>query len=145
MGDRVSPQARSRIMSAIRSTGTGPERRVGSVAHRLGYRFRLHRKDLPGNPDLVFPSRKKVIFVHGCFWHQHKSPDCGQGTAPTSNVEFWNRKFAATQRRDSEAQCELSRMGWDVLVVWECETKDEVELASRIRAFLEPASPRHCE
>ena len=119
MVDRVSSEKRSGIMRAVRSKHTGPEMRVRSAAHGLGLRFRLHDAALPGKPDLVFKRRKTVVFVNGCFWHRHA--DCSKATMPKSNVAFWDAKFAANRLRDARNIAELSRMGWRVVIVWQCE------------------------
>ncbi len=113
-----------------------PEMTVRQLAHSLGYRYRLHRKDLPGKPDLVFGPRKAVIFVHGCFWHQHDKEDCLDGRRPKSNTDYWNKKLARNVQRDEEAQKNLQDQGWRVMVIWECETKDQATLRSRLKAFL---------
>ncbi len=134
--DTFSAQDRSRIMAAVRSTDTTPELVVRKLAHSLGYRFRLHRKDLPGCPDLVFPSRRKVIFVHGCFWHQHT---CKRGARiPSSGREYWGRKLARNSTRGRRVRRQLSMLGWSVMVVWECKTvaKRRERLARRIQRFL---------
>lgn len=133
MADTVSPEKRSQIMQAIKSRNTGPELTVRRLAHRLGYRYRLHRKDLPGRPDLVFPARKKVIFVHGCFWHAHS---CKYGRAPQSRQDYWLPKLKRNQERDAENRAELAALGWEVLTLWECELKDLGGLADRLKAFL---------
>lgn len=126
-------------MRRIRKTDTRPELIVRSLSHRMGYRFRLHRRDLPGTPDLVFPSMKKVILVHGCFWHQHA---CSLGhRQPKSNRGYWLPKLARNVARDSRAHSELAFLGWTVLVVWECETRDPLPLSERIEAFLSSARP----
>lgn len=104
----------------------------------LGFRYRLHRKDLPGAPDLVFPGRKKVIFVHGCFWHAHKG--CKVANQPKSRSSFWTNKFEGNVRRDRLNQRRLRRSGWDICTIWECETKDEAKLALRIQKFLSDAT-----
>ncbi len=127
-------EGRSRIMRAIRSKDTEPELLVRGIAHRLGYRFRLHRKDLPGKPDLVFPGRRKIVFVHGCFWHQH--PGCSAGRLPTSNEDYWLPKLSKNIVRDANAVTRLREMGWRVLVIWECETKDAVQVRRQLREFL---------
>jgi DNA mismatch endonuclease (patch repair protein) len=132
--DKLSAAARSANMSRIRSTGMKPELAVRSAAHRLGYRFRLHRKDLPGKPDLVFPARHKVIFVHGCFWHQHKG--CIDGRAPQSNTGYWGPKLARNFERDRRSTELLERAGWKVLIVWECEAKDGPKLTGTLENFL---------
>jgi DNA mismatch endonuclease (patch repair protein) len=136
MADRITPEQRSANMRAIKSKGMKPELAVRRLAHSLGFRFRLHRKDLPGNPDLVFPSRRKVIFVHGCFWHQHPDPACKAAHAPRSNTGYWGPKLARNVRRDSAAQDDLLRAGWSVLVLWECELKDVRSLEDRLLKFL---------
>ena len=121
-------------MSRIRKTNTKPELFVRSLVHRLGYRYRLHRRDLPGTPDLVFPSKRKVVFVHGCFWHQHH---CPLGTKqPRANPHYWLPKLARNKERDVTTQIALAQLGWSVLVVWECETRSESSLAKRLRRFL---------
>jgi DNA mismatch endonuclease (patch repair protein) len=122
------------MMARIRNKDTAPELAVRSTAHQLGYRFRLHRRDLPGSPDLVFPARRKVVFVHGCFWHRH--PRCRLAYEPKSNVDFWSAKFRKNMERDVRVKGELERMGWDVLVIWECETADRAALASELRKSL---------
>lgn len=134
--DRLTPEARRRLMSRIRSKDTQPEMVVRRMIHRLGYRYVLHDKRLPGTPDLVFPSKKKVIFVHGCFWHRHA---CGRGFKPKSNSAFWMEKIDRNRSRDARAVCELRRLGWRVLIVWECSTNPrQLEaLCSRVERFLE--------
>lgn len=113
-------------MSRIRGANTKPEIRVRSMLHQMGYRFRLHRKDLPGKPDIVLPKYETVIFVHGCFWHRH--PNCQFAYTPKSRVEFWKKKFARNVERHDEVEARLTADGWRVVVVWECETKDEEKL-----------------
>ncbi|NLX60449.1 MAG: DNA mismatch endonuclease Vsr [Phycisphaerae bacterium] len=131
--------ARSRNMAAIRSRNTRPELLVRSVVHRLGYRFRLHHRDLPGTPDLVLPRYRAAIFVHGCFWHAHS---CRSGSrCPRTNTAYWTAKRHRNRARDRRACLALRKDGWRVLTVWECETKDLVRLASRLRSFLERLSP----
>lgn len=139
--DKLTPERRSSNMRQIKSKGMKPEMAVRQLAHRLGYRFRLHRKDLPGNPDLVFPGRRKVIFVHGCFWHQHTDPDCRDGRAPRSNNDYWGPKLRRNVERDKIAEMALRAQGWDVLTLWECEICRKGEgLADRLHHFLsEPA------
>jgi DNA mismatch endonuclease (patch repair protein) len=128
--DRLTPEERSRNMSKIRSGDTCPERQVRSLLHRLGYRFRLHRRDLPGTPDIVLPKYRTVIFVHGCFWHRH--PGCKYAYMPKSRISFWEDKFAANIARDKKAQSALGEMGWRVIVVWGCELQDMDSLAMRL-------------
>ena len=137
MVDKLSPERRSALMSKVRGKDTSPEMRVRRLAHSLGYRYRLHKRSLPGRPDLVFASKRKVIFVHGCFWHRH--PGCRKASMPKSRVEYWREKFDRNVERDGAAIAELQRLGWDVLVVWECETKDEGLLRTKLIDFLEAA------
>ena len=124
---------RSANMRAIRNKDTSPEMAVRSLIHRFGYRFRLHRKDLPGTPDLVFPSRRKVIFVHGCFWHAHH---CKPGLTPNTNRDFWLPKLKQNAERDRRNLEALKASGWGCLVIWQCELKDSAELEDRIRNYL---------
>ncbi|MGR0188367.1 very short patch repair endonuclease [Azospirillum aestuarii] len=135
MADRVSPERRSKIMSKVRSKNTGPEMIVRRELHRQGYRYRLHRRDLPGSPDICFPSRQKAIFVHGCFWHGH---DCRWGRPPKSNSTYWTAKVEANRERDLRKLEELRRMGWQSLVVWQCELRDPKAAFDRIAEFLTP-------
>lgn len=129
-------------MARVRGKDTIPELVVRRVAHALGYRFRLHRKDLPGTPDLVFPGRMAVIFIHGCFWHRH--PGCRKASVPGSQIEFWTDKFHRNVARDARNVDDLERAGWRVLTIWECETKDKdrAALAARLSAFLGPPKLR---
>lgn len=137
MIDTVSRERRSEIMSRIRSSGMKPEMIVRRMTHAMGYRYRLHYKKLPGTPDLVFPSRRKAIFVHGCFWHQHSDPSCKKARMPKSNRDYWVSKFERNVVRDAESQSSIVEMGWSVLVIWECEIEAEGEaLAERIATFL---------
>lgn len=123
-------------MSRVRSRDTKPELLVRKLVHGLGYRYRLHRKDLPGKPDLVFGPRHKVILVHGCFWHGHNDPNCKLARAPKSRVEFWGPKLARNRERDREVGRRLNESGWEALILWECELGDRAELEQRVRAFL---------
>jgi DNA mismatch endonuclease (patch repair protein) len=135
--DKLSSVRRSRNMAAIQSKDMKPEIFVRSLVHRMGYRFRLHRKDLPGKPDLVFPSRRKVIFVHGCFWHQHQKKTCADGRAPKSNLSYWAAKLARNVERDSDNIAALRALGWRVLVIWECEAKHgDASTMRKIARFL---------
>lgn len=136
MSDVHSPEQRSYNMSRIRSTNTKPELLVRSLVHRMGYRFRLHRKDLPGKPDLVLPRHRKVIFVHGCYWHMHR---CRYGrVVPKTNTEFWQNKRQGNVKRDQRNLKQLRQDGWQVLVLWECWTRDaEQKLVPRLQQFLE--------
>lgn len=128
-------EERSRIMRAVKDRDTVPELMVRRMVHNMGYRYRLHRKDLPGKPDLVFTSRSKVIFVHGCFWHGH---DCKRGARmPKSNIDYWKPKLERNVERDKQHIKALTNDGWDVLIVWECETKDLATLEQRLVSFLE--------
>lgn len=132
--DIVDQQTRSRMMGRIRGKDTQPELAVRRIAHRLGYRFRLHRRDLPGSPDVVFPRRRKVIFVHGCYWHRHEG--CRYCYSPKSNTEFWYAKFERNKERDLAALSKLKQDGWDPLVIWECESADPEDLTARLTAHL---------
>jgi len=118
--DVFSTEKRSWVMSRIQGKDTKPEKTVRSILHHLGYRFRLHAK-LPGTPDIVLPKHRKVIFVHGCFWHRHK--ECKYAYNPKSRQEFWQEKFRGNVRRDKENKCQLEKLGWKVITIWECETK----------------------
>lgn len=126
---------RSSNMRRIRDRDTIPELLVRRLTHGMGYRYRLHCKDLPGKPDLVFASRRKVIFVHECFWHQHNA--CKAGRVPTSNTGYWAPKLLRNVTRDAEARGRLEAVGWKVMVVWECETKDQPALVGKLRRFLD--------
>lgn len=143
--DRITPEERSALMSLVRGTHTGPEMAVRRLLHGLGLRFRLHRRDLPGRPDIVLPGRKAVVFVHGCFWHRH--PNCKRATTPASNRDYWFKKFQRNTERDEEAKRALKRLKWRVLVVWECELKKPEKLLRRLRRFFDaqktsPTAPR---
>lgn len=135
--DKISKDKRSKNMSAIRSKNMKPEMIVRRLVHSLGFRYRLHKKELPGKPDLVFGARKKVIFVHGCFWHQHDNPNCLDGSLPKSRREYWVPKLEKNVSRDKSNLEQLSTLGWKTLVIWECETKDVSALRRRITEFLE--------
>lgn len=137
MADTVTPQRRSEIMSNIRAKDMKPEMLVRRLTHALGFRYRLHRKDLPGKPDLVFPSQRKVIFVHGCFWHQHNDPACKIVRRPRSNLDYWLPKLERNVSRDAEHQARLAELGWRALVIWECEIKAGDGMADRIHGFLQ--------
>ncbi len=136
MADKLDRQRRSANMAAIRSRDMKPELTVRSLVHSLGYRYRLHARDLPGKPDLVFRLRKKVIFVHGCFWHQHKNPSCADSRLPKSRLEYWLPKLQRNVERDAETMQCLQQLGWSALVIWECETKNMAELTDRLKSFL---------
>jgi DNA mismatch endonuclease (patch repair protein) len=132
--DNLSKHTRSRIMRAIKARHTRPELRVRSIIHRLGFRFRLYDKRLPGKPDLAFRSRKKVIFVHGCFWHAHQK--CSLSHVP--KYQFWREKLAANVKRDRRAVRAIEAMGWKSLIVWECELRHEHNVKSKVKKFLGP-------
>jgi DNA mismatch endonuclease, patch repair protein len=134
MGRSFTPEARAAQMRSIRKADTRPELAVRRLAHALGYRFRLHRRDLPGSPDLVFPGRRKVILVHGCFWHQHKG--CRLARQPKSRPDYWPKKLARNVERDAQVRKRLADEGWEVMVVWECETRGVEMLRKRLDAFL---------
>ena len=133
--DTLAPKDRSKRMSLIRDKDKKPEIRVRRLVHSLGYRYRLHCADLPGNPDIVLRGRKKAIFVNGCFWHMHEN--CTTWRLPKSRVDFWKRKLEGNKERDRMNQEKLVAIGWDFLVVWECEIMDKEALTSRIIEFLE--------
>jgi DNA mismatch endonuclease, patch repair protein len=132
--DHVDQTKRSAIMAAVRSEDTTPEMAVRRIVHGLGYRYRLHVRTLPGRPDLVFPSRRRVIFVHGCFWHRH--PKCRYASLPKTRRRYWKAKFDANVERDRRVGQELKRMGWRVLAVWQCELKKTERLTGRLDDFL---------
>lgn len=136
MGDTLSPEARSERMSRVRGKDTKPEMAVRRTVHAMGYRYRLHRRDLPGIPDLVFGRLKKVIFVHGCFWHRHPDPTCKLARMPKSRLEFWRPKLEGNRRRDEAVQAELRGSGWRVMVVWECGIGHKEQLENNVREFL---------
>ncbi|MDR3425522.1 MAG: DNA mismatch endonuclease Vsr [Alphaproteobacteria bacterium] len=135
MADKLTPEHRAENMRRIKSKGMKPELAVRRLAHGLGYRYRLHRKNLPGKPDLVFGPRRKVIFVHGCFWHGH---DCRDGRVPSSNQDYWLPKLARNKERDVANIAALEAAGWRVLVIWECHTRNEITLTSCLKGFLGP-------
>lgn len=130
MADFVSKEKRSKIMRGVRSKNTRPELRVRSLLHAKGYRFRVHRKDLPGKPDITLSRHRAIVFVHGCFWHNHEG--CSHGRIPTSNREFWEGKISRNKARDVRNAEALRALGWRVFVVWECELQDEERLLARL-------------
>jgi DNA mismatch endonuclease (patch repair protein) len=134
MADRLTPQERSRNMSRVKGRDTKPELLVRSIVHRLGYRFRLHGKRLPGSPDVVLPRHRKVIFVHGCFWHGHAG--CRRAARPSTNREFWDRKIDGNIARDASNLEALRQAGWKVLVIWQCAMKDREHLQHTLSEFL---------
>ena len=133
MTDRLTLVQRSALMRQVRGKDTAPEMIVRCLAHAEGYRYHLHRKALPGKPDLAFPGRRKVVFVHGCFWHGH---GCKIGRLPKSRPEFWQPKIARNRERDAENIAALAALGWQTLAIWQCETKDTEALRQRLAKFL---------
>lgn len=135
--DTLTPSQRSERMSRVKGAGSVAERRVRSLVHAMGYRFRLHGAKLPGRPDLVLASRRKVIFVHGCFWHRHPDPNCRLARLPKSRQDFWVPKLTGNRERDLRNEAALEELGWRVLTVWECQLRDEASIENEIRTFLE--------
>lgn len=133
--DVFSRKKRSQIMSRVSGKNTKPELLVRSLLHNMGYRFRLHRNDLPGKPDITLPKYKKIIFVHGCFWHSHRN--CQRSKRPTTNNEFWREKLDKNLERDEVSVNKLKKLGWDVHVVWTCEVKNTDKLRNKLFSFLE--------
>lgn len=131
--DTISKEERSALMARIHSKDTQPELAVRSILHHLGFRFRLHRKDLPGKPDIVLPRYRKIILVQGCFWHGHF---CTLASKPKSNQEYWRKKIKANRSRDRRVKRELIKQGWAVLELWECEVRKEIGLAEKLEAFM---------
>jgi DNA mismatch endonuclease (patch repair protein) len=132
--DTFSKEKRSEIMRQVRSTDTFPERIIRSLLHGMGFRFRLHRNDLPGKPDLVLPKYRSVVFVHGCFWHRH--PGCPRASTPAENRKYWLPKFDRTVKRDQQTEAELRGRGWNVIIVWECELKEMEALKHRLNSAI---------
>jgi DNA mismatch endonuclease (patch repair protein) len=137
MTDTLSKRERSKRMSLIRGRDTRLELSVRSITHKMGFRYRLHKSGLPGKPDMVFPGRKKIIFIHGCFWHRHESANCKLARLPKSKLDFWRPKLEGNKLRDQSNERKLQELGWQVLTVWECETGDRIVLAEKIRRFLD--------
>jgi DNA mismatch endonuclease (patch repair protein) len=135
--DVFDKEKRSEIMSRVKRENTKPERTLRSLLHKQGYRFRIHRRDLPGKPDVVLPKYKSVIFVHGCFWHRH--PGCAKASLPSTNTDFWEKKFEKTITRDKENIIKLRQMGWRVIVVWECELKNPERVVEKLDILLKNA------
>jgi len=133
MADTRTPEQRRRIMQAVKTRDTGPELTVRRILFDLGYRYRLNAKNLPGHPDIFFPGRKRVIFVHGCFWHGH---GCVKGQAPKSRLDYWEPKLRANRERDAAQLLALGKLGWSVLTIWQCETHDQEVLATKLKRFL---------
>ena len=138
MIDIVDSRRRSELMAGIRGYDTAPELAVRRIAHRMGLRFRLHRRDLPGRPDLAFPKHRLAVFVHGCFWHRHEG--CRYAYTPKSRVAFWMKKFAGNVARDRRQEAALRALGWRVLVIWECEVRNEDDVARRLTATVHGGS-----
>jgi DNA mismatch endonuclease (patch repair protein) len=139
MTDVYSKKKRSWIMSQVRDRDTEPELLVRSLIHGMGYRFRLHVRDLPGNPDIVLPRHEKVVFVHGCFWHGHKG--CKRAARPSANKKFWEKKLSGNVERDKKKVRELRKLGWKVLVVWQCELRNLDKLTAKLERFLVETRP----
>jgi DNA mismatch endonuclease (patch repair protein) len=137
--DTVSKERRSEIMAAVKARDTAPEIQLRRMIHAMGYRYRLHGKDLPGRPDLIFPARRKIIFVHGCFWHHHAN--CSGGRMPKTRADFWSTKLQRNVSRDEEVESSLRKLGWDVLVVWECELRGLDLVRERVVRFLGELTP----
>lgn len=135
MADKITPERRSLNMQAIGQKNTKPELAVRKLLHALGYRFRLHKSGLPGRPDIVLAARRKIILVHGCFWHGH---ECGVGRLPRSKLDYWGPKISGNRERDKRNEAALAALGWDVLTVWECDVRRPAGLAEQITAFLGP-------
>ncbi|WP_306395327.1 very short patch repair endonuclease [Telluria beijingensis] len=133
LSDTRSPSQRRHIMKSVGQKNTGPELVVRRLLHRMGYRYFLHRKDLPGTPDIVFPGKKKAIFVHGCYWHGH---GCSKGMLPKSRLEYWAPKIAKNRARDVSNVDALTHLGWRVLTIWQCEIRNSNELAMQLQQFL---------
>ncbi len=140
MTDIFSKAKRSEVMARIRSRDTNPEKAVRSLLHGMGYRFRLHRRDLPGTPDIVLPRYRTVVFVHGCFWHSHKG--CKYAYQPKSRTEFWKRKLQLNVERDQIVESELTEAGWNVGIIWECELTDVARVKEKLALILDALAPK---
>lgn len=138
MADNLSKKRRSWNMSRVRSKDTKPELLVRSILHRNGFRFRLHKKELPGKPDIVLSKYRTIIFVHGCFWHQHKN--CPDATVPKTRTDFWLHKFSQNMERDRKVQAALRKLGWNIIIVWECETLKPDRILNRLQRKLKNIS-----
>lgn len=136
MVDSLTRRERSELMARVRHRDTKPEKVVRRLLHSLGFRYRLHDRSLPGTPDVVFPGRRKAIFIHGCFWHRHPDSACRLARLPKSRLDFWAPKLEANRDRDSRHQSKLDELGWDFLVVWECELRHREQLQNKLLAFL---------
>lgn len=137
MTDTLTPDARAERMSRVRGRDTGPEMAVRRILHAMGYRYRLHAKELPGRPDIVFRKRRIAIFVHGCFWHRHPDPNCRLARLPKSRLDFWLPKLEGNQARDLANVEKLEAAGWRVLIVWECELGNREQSGNTLRRFIE--------
>jgi DNA mismatch endonuclease, patch repair protein len=142
MADTLTKVERSRRMGLVRGTNTTPELVVRRLIHRMGYRYSVHRSDLPGKPDIVLPARGKAIFVHGCFWHRHEASSCRLARLPKSRLDFWLPKLEANRLRDKKKQRALRAAGWKFLVVWECQLGDKEHLENKLRRFLRGKNAR---
>ena len=136
MADRLTPARRSENMRRIKNKDMKPELEVRRLIFSLGFRYRIHKKDLPGRPDIVLPKHKAIIFVHGCFWHQHSKQGCSDAKVPETNIEYWMAKLERNRERDKKNRADLIKMGWRVLILWECEIKDKAKLLKKVSAFL---------
>lgn len=143
MIDTLTKAERSERMSRVRAKDTKPEMIVRRLVHGMGYRYRLHDRRLPGSPDIVFRSRRKVIFVHGCFWHRHPDPSCKLARMPKSRQDFWAPKLEGNRERDERNRVALDREGWRQMVVWECECRHEEQLRNKLQDFLEDDNAEH--
>lgn len=132
--DNHTPEQRCKNMAAVKSKNTKPEMLIRKLLHSLGYRFRLHRKDLPGNPDIVLPKHKTVIFINGCFWHQHEG--CKHASVPQTNTEFWQKKLSSNVERDKRNYIALKDLGWNVVIIWECEVKGAIDNTEELKERL---------
>jgi DNA mismatch endonuclease (patch repair protein) len=137
MADSLMKGERSERMSRVRGRDTVPEMSVRRLVHGMGYRYRLHRRNLPGKPDLVFPSRRKIIFVHGCFWYRHPDPACKLARLPKSKLDFWLPKLERNRERDLKVQKQLVELGWEYFIIWECEVSETVLLMDKVKFFLD--------
>ena len=138
MPDNLTTEQRKKAMSSVRQQDTKPEKLVRSILHRLGFRFRKNVSSIAGKPDIVLPKYKTIIFVHGCFWHQHEN--CRKAARPTSNTEFWNTKLDKNVKRDKQTVKELKSLGWNVLTVWTCEMRDKELLIEKLKIHLSPSN-----
>jgi DNA mismatch endonuclease (patch repair protein) len=137
--DRLTPAQRSANMRAVRSNNTAPELLARRAAHSIGLRFRLHQRDLPGSPDLVFPRYRTVVFVHGCFWHGH--PNCPRASLPKSNAVFWHEKVGRNRQRDRRARAALKKLGWKVVILWQCQIKTQDAAIEKLSSALQVKAP----